>query len=117
MAGRLASRAQFALAIHGGAGTMPKGELKGRRQSRYVSGLQSALRAGHEVLRQGGSSLDAVTTAVIALEDNPLFNAGRGAVLNEAGGHELDASIMDGATLRAGAVGGARRIRNPILAA
>jgi isoaspartyl peptidase/L-asparaginase-like protein (Ntn-hydrolase superfamily) len=114
---RLASRAQFALAIHGGAGTMPKSELKGRREARYVSGLQSALRAGHDVLRKGGSSLDAVTTAVVALEDNPLFNAGRGAVLNEAGGHELDASIMDGATLRAGAVAGARRIRNPILAA
>jgi beta-aspartyl-peptidase (threonine type) len=117
MAGRLASRSQFALAIHGGAGTMPKAELSGRREARYVSGLQSALRAGHEVLRTGGSSLDAVTTAVITLEDNPLFNAGRGAVLNEAGGHELDASIMDGATLRAGAVAGARRIRNPILAA
>jgi L-asparaginase / beta-aspartyl-peptidase len=117
MAARLASRAQFALAIHGGAGTIPRAELKGRREARYASGLQSALRAGYDVLRQGGSSLDAVTTAVVALEDNPLFNAGLGAVLNEAGGHELDASIMDGATLRAGAVAGARRIRNPILAA
>jgi beta-aspartyl-peptidase (threonine type) len=117
MAARLASRAQFALAIHGGAGTIPSAELNGRREARYASGLQSALRAGAHVLRQGGSSLDAVTTAVVALEDNPLFNAGRGAVLNDAGGHELDASIMDGATLRAGAVAGARRIKNPILAA
>ncbi|MEN3353402.1 MAG: L-asparaginase / beta-aspartyl-peptidase [Betaproteobacteria bacterium] len=117
MAARLASRAQFALAIHGGAGTMPRVELKGRREARYASGLQAALRAGHDVLQRGGSSIDAVTAAVVVLEDDPLFNAGRGAVLNEAGGHELDASIMDGATLRAGAVAGARRIRNPILAA
>jgi beta-aspartyl-peptidase (threonine type) len=91
--------------------------MQPRREAQYRTGLERALRAGYDVLYRGGSSIDAVTVVVTVLEDNPLFNAGRGAVLNEIGAHELDASIMEGATLRAGAVAGARRIRNPILAA
>jgi isoaspartyl peptidase/L-asparaginase-like protein (Ntn-hydrolase superfamily) len=87
------------------------------QQSMYCQGLARALDTGYEVVARGGSSLDAVTAAVVALEDDPLFNAGRGAVYNAAGKHELDASIMDGATLRAGAVAAVSRIRNPVLAA
>ena len=83
----------------------------------YLAGLERALSAGYGTLQSGGTSLDAVTAAVVALEDDPLFNAGRGAVYNAAGKHELDASIMEGATLRAGAVAAVSRIRNPVLAA
>jgi beta-aspartyl-peptidase (threonine type) len=104
-----------ALAIHGGAGVMKA--MSCARQSLYVGALLRALDAGESILKKGGTSIDAVTAAVVALEDDPLFNAGRGAVYNEAGEHELDASIMDGATLRAGAVAAVRRIRNPVLAA
>ncbi|HEV7393107.1 MAG TPA: isoaspartyl peptidase/L-asparaginase [Burkholderiales bacterium] len=117
MAARTKSKHRFALAIHGGAGTLPRAQMRPQREARYRTGLERALRAGYDVLHTGGSSVDAVTAAVVVLEDDPLFNAGRGAVLNEAGAHELDASIMDGATLRAGAVAAARRIRNPVLAA
>ena len=106
---------RIAIAIHGGAGVTRR--LTPAQQSMYCQGLARALDAGHEVLARGGSSLDAVTAAVVALEDDPLFNAGRGAVYNAAGKHELDASIMDGATLRAGAVAAVSRIRNPVLAA
>jgi len=87
------------------------------QQKMYCKALESALDAGHRILAGDGASLDAVTAAVVALEDDPLFNAGRGAVYNAAGKHELDASIMDGATLRAGAVAAVSRIRNPLLAA
>jgi len=87
------------------------------QQKMYCEALELALDAGHQILAGGGSSLDAVTAAVVALEDDPLFNAGRGAVYTAAGKHELDASIMDGATLRAGAVAAVSRIRNPVLAA
>ena len=111
------SNNRFTLVIHGGAGTRPRAELDARREARYRSGLKHALDAGVAILVRGGSSLDAVTAAVVSLENNPLFNAGRGAVLNAGGGHELDASIMDGATLKAGAVAATRRIRNPVLAA
>jgi beta-aspartyl-peptidase (threonine type) len=100
------------LAIHGGAGISPRVLPKP-----YFAGLERALQAGWQILSAGGSALDAVTAAVVQLEDDPLFNAGRGAVYNAAGGHELDAAIMDGATLRAGAVAAVARIRNPILAA
>jgi len=82
-----------------------------------MAGLQRALEAGYEVLKAGRPSLDAVTAAVVALEDDPLFNAGRGAVYAADGKHELDASIMEGATLRAGAVAAVSRIKNPVLAA
>jgi len=105
----------IAIAVHGGAGVMRNMTLV--QQKMYCKALESALDAGHQVLARGGASLDAVTAAVVALEDDPLFNAGRGAVYNAAGKHELDASIMDGATLRAGAVAAVSRIRNPVLAA
>lgn len=106
-----------ALAIHGGAGTISRAALKPSAEARYRAALEEALRAGHEVLAAGGTSLDAVTDAVIVLEDSPLFNAGRGAVFNAAGEHELDAAVMEGSSLQAGAVAGVRRIRNPVLAA
>jgi L-asparaginase / beta-aspartyl-peptidase len=108
---------RIALAIHGGAGTIARERLTARREKQYHAGLAEALRAGYEVLEKGGPSLDAVMAAVVALEDCPLFNAGRGAVFNSAGEHELDAAIMDGASLRAGAVAAIRRTKNPVKAA
>jgi beta-aspartyl-peptidase (threonine type) len=107
----------FGMAIHGGAGTMPRAEMTSDAERRYRSGLEEALDAGYEVLRGGGSSLDAVTRAVVLLENNPLFNAGRGSVFTMDGRNELDASIMDGQTLKAGAVSGVTRIQNPVLLA
>jgi beta-aspartyl-peptidase (threonine type) len=104
----------FGLAIHGGAGTLPRAEMSSDREQLYRAGLTEALAAGYSVLESGGTSLDAVTRAVAALEDDPLFNAGRGAVFTIDGHNELDASIMDGATLRAGAVSGLTHIKNPI---
>jgi L-asparaginase / beta-aspartyl-peptidase len=104
----------FGLAIHGGAGTLPRSEMSDDAQQNYTAGLTLALDAGYAALEAGGSSLDAVTRAVVLLEDNPLFNAGRGAVFTLDGRNELDASIMDGSTLKAGAVCGLTRIRNPI---
>jgi L-asparaginase / beta-aspartyl-peptidase len=104
----------FGLAIHGGAGTLPRTEMSGDRELNYRAGLAAALDAGFAVLHSRGTSLDAVTRAVMSLEDNVLFNAGRGSVFTIDGHHELDASIMDGSTLRAGAVCGVLHIRNPI---
>jgi L-asparaginase / beta-aspartyl-peptidase len=104
----------FGLAIHGGAGTLPRAEMSSERESTYRAGLAAALDAGFAVLHAGGASLDAVTRAVVVLEDNPLFNAGRGSVFTLDGHNELDASIMDGSTLKAGAVCGVTHIRNPI---
>lgn len=103
-----------AIAIHGGAGTLPRAAMTPERDQAYRAGLAAALDAGYAVLDGGGTSLDAVTTAVRILEDDPLFNAGRGAVLTADGIAELDASIMDGRTLAAGAVAGLRHVRNPI---
>jgi L-asparaginase / beta-aspartyl-peptidase len=104
----------FAIAIHGGAGTLPRAEMSAEAEARYRSGLKEAIDAGFAILQGGGSSLDAVTRAVVLLEDNPLFNAGKGAVFTLDGRNELDASIMDGSTLNAGAVCGVTRIRNPV---
>lgn len=104
----------ISIAIHGGAGTMPRAELSAQQEAEYRRGLELALDAGYAVLERGGTSLDAVTLAVKMLEDNPLFNAGKGAVLNREGQAELDASIMDGRDLRAGAVAGVMHIKNPI---
>jgi beta-aspartyl-peptidase (threonine type) len=104
----------FAIAVHGGAGTLPPSELTPEKQRAFNDGLESALRAGFAILEQGGTSLDAVVAAVTVLEDDPLFNAGRGSVLAANGAHELDASIMDGRDLRAGSVTGLRHVRNPI---
>jgi beta-aspartyl-peptidase (threonine type) len=104
----------FAMAIHGGAGTLPRADMSAEAEGNYRAGLKEAIDAGFAVLQSGGSSLDAVTRAVVLLEDNPLFNAGKGAVFTLDGRNELDASIMDGNTLMAGAVCGVTRIRNPV---
>jgi len=104
----------FGLAIHGGAGTLPRNEASEAVQAKYRAGLAAALDSGYAVLQAGGSSLDAVTRAIVELEDNPLFNAGRGAVFTADGINELDASIMDGNTLAAGAVCGVTHVKNPI---
>jgi len=104
----------LSIAIHGGAGTLPRAEMTPDREAAYRAGLAAALDAGYAVLERGGTSLDAVTAAVRILEDDPLFNAGRGAVLTYDGHVELDASIMDGEYQRAGAVASLQHIRNPI---
>jgi beta-aspartyl-peptidase (threonine type) len=106
-----------AIAIHGGAGTLSSAQLTPESDRVYRAGLEHAVRSGFEVLDKGGSSLDAVTVAVQVLEDDPLFNAGRGSVLSADGTHELDASIMDGRDFGAGAVTGVRNVRNPIVLA
>jgi beta-aspartyl-peptidase (threonine type) len=102
------------IAIHGGAGTMPRAEMTPDAEARYRAGLNAALDAGYAVLERGGSSLDAVEAAVRVLEDDPSFNAGKGAVFTWDGRNELDASIMDGATRRAGAIAGVRHVKNPV---
>ncbi|WP_042444314.1 isoaspartyl peptidase/L-asparaginase family protein [Azospirillum sp. B510] len=107
----------FALAVHGGAGTIKRGALTPALTEGYHAGLRRALAAGHAVLADGGGALDAVTAAVMALEDEPLFNAGRGAVFTAEGTQEMDAAIMDGRDRSAGAVAGLFGPRNPILAA
>ncbi len=104
----------FGIALHGGAGTLPRSEMNAEQEECYRSGLERALSAGFSVLEGGGASLDAVTRAIVVLEDDPLFNAGRGSVFTIDGHNELDASIMDGSTLKAGAVCGLRHIKNPI---
>ena len=112
-----ASTRKFALAIHGGAGTLRRGEMSAARAAEYHAGLRQALEAGRDVLVADGSALDAVTAAVVALEDVPLFNAGRGAVFTAAGTQEMDAAVMDGSGRRAGAVAGIVGPKNPVLAA
>lgn len=107
----------FGIAIHGGAGVISRASMTPESEAAYRRDLESALDAGYAVLARGGSGLDAVTTAVRILEDSPLFNAGRGAVFNHEGINELDASIMDGKDLKAGAVAGVRHVRNPVLLA
>ena len=108
------AEARFGLAVHGGAGTLRRSEISGEQERAVREALTRALDAGHAILAAGGTSLDAVTEAVAILEDSPLFNAGRGSVYTHDRAHELDASIMNGADLAAGAVAGVRRIRNPI---
>ncbi len=105
------------IVIHGGAGALMRRAMSGERERQYRGALSEIARRGQEMLALGGSALDAVTEAVRQLEECPLFNAGKGAVFTHQGGHELDAAIMDGRTRAAGAIGGATRIRNPILAA
>ena len=107
----------FALAVHGGAGTIGRAALTPDIERATHAGLARALEAGAAVLRDGGAALDAVTAAVCALEDEPLFNAGRGAVFTSAGRHEMDAAVMNGADRRAGAVAGLFGPRNPVRAA
>ncbi len=104
----------WSLAIHGGAGVIDKKELTAEMEASYRAGLTAALEAGATILRNGGTSLDAVEAAVRVLEDDPHFNAGRGAVFTAEGRNELDAAIMDGATRKAGAVAGVTRTKNPV---
>lgn len=108
------SETKCAIAVHGGAGTISRETITPEIERDLRSGLTQALEAGHAILRSGGSSLDAVLAAVRVLEDDPLFNAGRGAVFTSAETHEMDAAIMNGKTLAAGAVGCVRRVKNPI---
>ena len=105
------------IAIHGGAGTLSRAHISPAQEEAYHQALHAALRAGQSVLEQGGPAMDAVCAAVQALEDCPLFNAGHGSVFTADGTHELDAAVMDGATLAAGAVAGVAHVRNPVLAA
>jgi beta-aspartyl-peptidase (threonine type) len=102
------------LVIHGGAGTILKEDMTGPLEKAYLDGLRSALNVGFAVLEEGGSSINAVKAALVILEDNMLFNAGRGSVFTKKGLQEMDAAIMDGRTLNAGAVSGVRNVRNPI---
>ena len=104
----------FGIAIHGGAGTISKANLTDEQIKAYQDKLKEAVNKGHAVLAKGGDSLEAVKVAINVLEDSPLFNAGKGAVYTYDGGHELDASVMDGKTMNAGAVAGVRHIKNPI---
>ena len=104
----------YTMALHGGAGTIFREEMTPELESAYLAGLEDALHAGYAVLEQGGMAVNAVKAAVVALEDNILFNAGRGSVFTKKGLQEMDAAIMDGASLQAGAVAGVRNVRNPI---
>jgi beta-aspartyl-peptidase (threonine type) len=106
--------AKHTIAVHGGAGTILRKHLTPELEKEYADGLEQAVKAGHAILSREGSALDAVETALMVLEDNPLFNAGKGAVFNHSGTHELDASIMDGSTLAAGAVTCVKNVKNPV---
>ncbi len=112
-----ALREKFVLVIHGGAGTILKSQMTPEREKAYNDGLNLALQTGHDILKNGGTALDAVEATVRSMEDNPLFNAGKGAVFTNEGKNELDAAIMDGKTLAAGSVAGVSTIKNPITAA
>jgi beta-aspartyl-peptidase (threonine type) len=107
-------RNNFGIVIHGGAGTIERSTMTPEKERAYRAGLERALTAGYEILNRGGSSLDATEAAVRVLEDDPHFNAGRGSVFTSAGTNEMDASIMDGNTLKAGAVASVKRVKNPI---
>tara|TARA_R110002012_G_scaffold42572_6_gene115857 strand:- start:27174 stop:28238 length:1065 start_codon:yes stop_codon:yes gene_type:complete len=104
----------FGIVIHGGAGTILKGNLSDSLETAYKAKLKEAISVGYEILKNGGTSLEAVAHTINVMEDSPLFNAGKGAVFTHDGSNELDASIMDGATLNAGAVAGVKHIKNPI---
>jgi beta-aspartyl-peptidase (threonine type) len=110
----IVSSPNFGIVIHGGAGTILKENMTDSMEMAYRIILEKAIRTGHEILEQGGSSLDAITATINVMEDSPLFNSGKGAVFTHEETNELDASIMDGATLNAGAVAGVTRIKNPI---
>jgi beta-aspartyl-peptidase (threonine type) len=105
---------KHAIAIHGGAGTILRSLMTPEKEVQYKTGLQNALLAGNEILNAGGSSLDAVEAAVMSMENFPLFNAGKGAVFTNKGTHEMDASIMEGKNLEAGAVSGISNVQNPV---
>lgn len=109
--------AKYVLVMHGGAGTILKKNMTAEKEAAYRSTMTKALQTGYDALKSGKSSLDAVEVAIHVLEDSPLFNAGKGAVFTHEGKNELDAAIMDGKTLKAGAIAGVTVIRNPISAA
>jgi len=104
----------IAIAIHGGAGTITKASLTPEKEGAYKNALKEAVEAGHQLLARGGSALDAVEVAVASMEDTPLFNAGKGVVFTNEGRHEMDAAVMWGKTLEAGAVASVRSIKNPV---
>lgn len=106
--------AKYTIAVHGGAGTILKEDMTPELEVAYQNGLGEGMSAGYAVLKEGGTALNAVKAAIVVLEDNVLFNAGRGSVFTKKGVQEMDAAIMDGATLKAGAVAGVRNVRNPI---
>jgi beta-aspartyl-peptidase (threonine type) len=105
---------RYTLVIHGGAGTILKQDMTPELEAAYYQGLQEALDAGYAVLQEGGSAINAIKAALVILEDNILFNAGRGSVFTKKGVQEMDAAIMDGKTLAAGSIAGVRNVRNPI---
>ncbi len=108
---------KWVIVIHGGAGTILKSEMTDEMEEAYKQKLSEALDKGSVILQNGGSSLDAISAAINCMEDSPLFNAGKGSVFTAEGKNEMDASIMDGSTLNAGAVAGIRTVKNPVLAA
>lgn len=110
-------RTEWALVLHGGAGNLHEEAINSELEAQYMVSLQQALEAGKKVLNEGGAALDAVESVIRMLEDNPLFNAGKGAAFTHDEGNELDASIMDGASMKAGAVAVVTNIKNPITAA
>jgi beta-aspartyl-peptidase (threonine type) len=105
---------RYTLAVHGGAGTILKEDMTPELEAAYLMGLEQAIDAGFAVLEKGGSAVNAIKATIVLMEDNLLFNAGRGAVFTKKGVQEMDAAIMDGRTLEAGAVTGVRNVRNPI---
>jgi len=107
-------KAEFSIIIHGGAGTILKKNMTSEKEAAYKAKLEEAIRVGYNILKNGGTSLDAVQKTINVMEDSPLFNAGKGAVFTNAGTNEHDASIMDGKTLNAGASAGTTTVRNPI---
>jgi beta-aspartyl-peptidase (threonine type) len=111
------SKSKFVLVVHGGAGTILKSQMSAEKEKAYTESLKEALEKGAAILEKGGLAMDAVEASVRVLEDNPLFNAGKGAVFTNDGKNELDASIMNGKTLEGGAVAGVQTIKNPITAA
>ena len=105
------------MVMHGGAGTITRQNMTPELEKQYREAIEQALRKGHSILAKGGTSLDAVEASIRILEDNPLFNAGKGAVFTHDGRNELDASIMDGKTMKAGSIAGVTVVKNPISAA
>ena len=110
----ISGTARYAMVIHGGAGTIARADMTEEKEAEIRATLKASVETGHEVLLAGGTSTDAVIAAINVMEDSPLFNAGNGAVFNAAGKHEMDASIMEGAGLNAGAVASVSQIKNPI---